>query len=115
VREPRGALGGVLDLLDVRVDRRPARVLVGAREVADLLADERGVVEDDGEQVVEVVGDAAGELAEALQPLRLVQLALEALALGLRPQPLALGLRLHPLGDVAHGRGDQQPFLGVDR
>ena len=46
------------------------------------------------EQVVEVVGDAAGQLAQALQPLGLVQLALQALAFGLGLQPLPLGLGL---------------------
>ena len=33
---------------------------------------------DDGQQVVEVVGDAADELAHAVQPAQVVELALEA-------------------------------------
>ena len=54
------------------------------------------------------MGDAAGELAEALQPLGLVQLALEALPLGLGLQPFPFGLRLEPLGDVADRGRDER-------
>ena len=82
-------------------------VSAGSRMRPTSSFDERGVVEDDREQVVEVVGDAAGELAEALEPLRLVQLALVALALGLGPQPFGLGLHLEPLGHVADRGGDE--------
>ena len=39
------------------------------------------VAEDDQEQVVEVVGDPAGEATDRLQPLRLTQFLLIALAL----------------------------------
>ena len=41
-----------------------------------------GVAEDNGEDVVEIMGDAAGEGAEAFHFLRLDQLLLEALAIG---------------------------------
>ena len=58
--------------------------------VADVLLHELGVAEDGLEQIVEVVGDAAGELAERGQLLGLVELALD--------------LSLHR--DVAHD-GDQ--------
>ena len=63
------AFGGELDLPDVIADRLPVdrQAILGY-----LLVDERRVVRDDGEQVVEVVGDPAGELAQALQPLRLL-------------------------------------------
>ena len=44
-------------------------VLGQARQVAENLQ----VALDDGEQVVEVVGDAARQLADALEPLRVVQ------------------------------------------
>src|SRR5207248_234170 len=75
VGQGRGAFGGAADLLDVAADLRPAAgLLTGGRIAggdADLLLDEGGVVEDDGEQVVEVVRHAAGELTEAFQPLRL--------------------------------------------
>ena len=43
----------------------------------ELLAHERGVVGDHRQQVVEVVRDAARELADGLQPLRLAQARLE--------------------------------------
>ena len=71
-REVGGALGGADDLGHV-----------GGRRVirADLLADELGVVEDHGEQVVEVVRHAAGELAERLHALRALQRRLERLLL----------------------------------
>ena len=41
-----------------------------------------GVAEDDGEDVVEIMRDAAGERAEAFHLLRLDELLLESLALG---------------------------------
>jgi len=44
--------------------------------LGQILGDERGVADDGGEEVVEVVGDAAGEDAEALQLLRLLELEL---------------------------------------
>jgi hypothetical protein len=66
-REPRGALPGRLDLLDVGADR------VVGREIPD---QHRAIAEDDGEQVVEVVGDAPGELAERVHLLRGAELVL---------------------------------------
>ena len=39
--------------------------------------DQRGVVQDDAEQVVEVVRDAAGQLAEAVEAVRFLALGLE--------------------------------------
>ena len=41
-----------------------------------------GVADNDGEQIIEIVGDAAGKLADGLHLLRLYQLFLGALALG---------------------------------
>ena len=41
-----------------------------------------GIADDHGQQIVEVVGDAAGELADGLHLLRLDELLLGALALG---------------------------------
>ena len=57
---------------------RPDRGRVGR-----LLGHERGVGHDDGQQVVEVVGDPAGQLAQALEPLGLMQLMLQRAAIGL--------------------------------
>ena len=67
--------------------------------------------DDAGEQVVEVVGDAAGELAHRLHLLRLAQLLLGALALlHLGVQALVGGLKLgRALGDPPL----EQPF-GLD-
>ena len=67
-REAGGALGGLLDLVGggerLRIERRQA--------------EQRGVAEDDGEDVVEIVRDAAGELADGLHFLRLAELFFEA-------------------------------------
>ncbi|MFT3766272.1 MAG: hypothetical protein QM820_12285 [Minicystis sp.] len=68
-----GALAGVEDDLGVAAHRT---LLLHRAE--DALA----AAVDDGEQVVEVVGDAAGELADDLHLLGLVQVFLEPLALG---------------------------------
>jgi hypothetical protein len=59
--EPRRSLRRGPDLPEIR----------RGRCVGHPLSDQRGVVEDHAQQVVEVVGDAYRELAEALQPPRL--------------------------------------------
>ena len=101
----RRALGRPPDLHHVGADRA-----VGV----ELLGDEDGVVEDDGEQVVEVVGDASGELAEALEALRLVELPLDRLLLKLLVEDLPLPLGVDAIGDVPDRRRDEDPFLGLD-
>ena len=63
------AVAGVRDLVEVR-----AQLVVAA----DALERERGVAADRGEQVVEVVRDAARELPDGLEPLRLAEALLEA-------------------------------------
>ena len=60
------------------IDRAPQFAVVG-RSVAP---DRFEIADDDGEQVVEVVRDAAGELADRLHLLRLPQLFLDQAALG---------------------------------
>jgi hypothetical protein len=77
-----GALGRLLDLLEARVDL--ARHGGAPGQV--------GVAEDAGQQVVEVVRDAAGEQAQALELLRLAQLLFHR---------RLLGLVAAALGDVA--------------
>ena len=71
--QPGGALCRVLNCADARQARivRPLVVTKHIRRAAD-----------HGEQVVEVVGDAASELADGLHLLRLAQLLLECQALG---------------------------------
>jgi hypothetical protein len=66
-RESRRALAGVPDLLDVS----PQRV-IGAK----LLEQQLAVAQDPGEQVVEVVRDAAGKLADRFHLLGVAQLLL---------------------------------------
>ena len=67
-----GALRRLLDRLDVRPLADLARVEAAEQEAA--------VHGDDGQQVVEVVGDAAGEAADCVELLRLVEALLELLA-----------------------------------
>ena len=66
-REAGGALGGLRDLL-----RGTRRGVVEVRR-----RQQRGVAVNDGEDVVEIVRDAAGELADGLHFLRLAQLFLQ--------------------------------------
>ena len=66
-RQPGGALGGLRDLLR---GTRAGVVQIGHRQ-------QRCVAVDDGEDVVEIVRDAAGELADGLHFLRLAQLFLQ--------------------------------------
>ena len=64
-RQRGAAVGGLADLGDVAADR--TRLL-------DVLGDHVRVADDGGQQVVEVVGDAAGEPADRLHLLRVTQL-----------------------------------------
>ena len=67
--------------------RAPCRVVdlleLGAAALPH--AQQLAVAQDDGEQVVEVVGDAAGQAADAFELLRLQQLRLQLIALGAVP------------------------------
>ena len=85
-----GLLARPRDLLDLR----PERVVVG-----EPAQDEVAVAVDDGEDVVEVVSDAAGEAADRVHLLRLPELRLEARA-------LLLGAAA--LGDVPHVAGEER-------
>ncbi len=58
--------------------------------------------------------DPARELAEALQALGLVQLALQAVPFGLGLEPFPLGLQFQPLPDVADRGHDEDALAGVD-
>ena len=77
------------------IDRLGGAALIGIRRRQD--RDQIGVAEDAGEQVVEIVRDAAGEHHQAL-----------ALLLFLHPplERIALGLVAAPIGDVVN---DHQP------
>jgi len=112
VGQPGGPLGGLLDLPDVVADGRPAPA---GQLPGYLFSGEGGVVGDDAEQVVEVVGHPAGELAQAFQSLGLVQLPFQLVPLGLGAQPLPLGGDLQPLGHIPDHGGDQEPFIGAHR
>ncbi len=83
-RDAGGALGGVLDFLGVAMQR-----IVGGELAHEIVV----VADDDPENVVEVMGDAAGELAHDLHLLRLDELVLEL---------AGAGLLLH----VVHGAAD---------
>ena len=88
---------------------------VGAQGVAGAqgVEQEGGVAVDDGEQIVEVVGDAAGQLAHTLQSLGLDELSLQAVALGLGAAALRhvdadageirLAVEFHAHGGDQHG------------
>jgi hypothetical protein len=89
--ELRRALGGMLHLLEISM-RRVAVLAAAAAPDEQLLGDERAVVLDDGEQVVEVVRDAADELAQAVEPLGPLQALGVALPLCQRLCALSLCL-----------------------
>ena len=67
---------------------RELAVDAGSREP---LFEEADVAEHDGEQIVEVVRHAGGELADRLEPLHLAQRRLDALALLDLSKQLAIG------------------------
>jgi hypothetical protein len=86
------ALRRVLRALEVLAER-------ASRRLGLAVGGERQVAEDALQDVVEVVRDAAGELADGFHLLRLAQLRLELRALGVRGQ--AGG---HLLADLQHVR-----------
>jgi hypothetical protein len=83
VRQLGGALAGSRDLVEEAL-----RLAAGGH----VRAQQRAVAVDDGEQVVEVVGDAAGEAAQRLHLLHLLQALLER-----PPRRLVAHHRLHQL------------------
>ena len=85
-RESGRALAGLLDLVELEPD---------VASFVDTLEREAGESEDGGQQVVEVVRDAAGEPADRFHLLRLLELPLDGL-----PR-LALFARLPPQLGVA--------------
>ena len=89
-REARGARGGLRDLADIVGDRMRG---------PEILAREVGVGADHGEDVVEVMRDAAGELADRVHLLRLSQLIFE------------LARLRHVDGDADH----REPAVELDR
>ena len=99
-----GALGGDLDFAR-RVRSRGRR--------RQQLGEEAGVAEHAGEDVVEVVRDAAGEDAEALEFLGFAQAGLGLALLG------DVGVGAEPAGDVAFGiaqgdgAGEEPAILAV--
>src|ERR1700683_238169 len=68
------AFGSALDVLNVRKNRRP---------IVDFFSHECGVVQNNCQQIVKVVGNPSGELAKALKALRLAESALESTQLGI--------------------------------
>jgi len=68
--------------------------------LSELGQDQRGLTVNDREQVVEVVGDSAGQSADRVQPLALAQSQL------LRTQPLLASPALADVGVEAHHRDD---------
>jgi hypothetical protein len=87
-RQRGGPLGRALDL---------GHVLLHPR-VGGAVLDEAGVAQDRRQQVVEVMGDAARQLADALQALGVMQFVLEPVPLPFGPDPLrdVLGHSGHP-------------------
>ena len=84
------------------------------------LAQQRGVAVDDGEQVVEVVGDAAGQPADRFHLLRLAKMRLRAGQLAFRRAPSQDvagegGDDDRLAQDEESGHPNQQPVLAVER
>ncbi len=71
--QPRRAVGVLLDLHDV-LEGRIGRPMVGEQQI--------GIADDRGQHVVEIVGDAAGELADRLHLLALREVLLQRALLG---------------------------------
>ena len=71
--DSRGAVARVQNIEDGRV---------GRMFILEDLQGELTVAIDDGEEVVEIVGNASGKLADGIKPLRTAHLLFELLLLG---------------------------------
>jgi hypothetical protein len=103
-----------------------ARVLAQLRVAVEALVEHPRVAADHRQQVVEVVRDAAGELAEAVEPLAALELLAQPLALGLE-LGLDLGLQAHvelaprdqrerrPAEDLQDVRRQVRPLVPADQ
>ena len=100
--QPGGAFGGPA-IWPRSLRRRPGLSVLDGR--ASTVSRQFGVVGDHREDVVEVVGHAAGELAEAFQPAGVLQAPFAGVAFGLGDQAFAFVLGDQPFGDVADGGG----------
>jgi len=72
-REIGAPFGGLSDRVDF---------LLGLDMAGNILAQQIEVADDDREQIVEIVSDAAGQIADRLHLLRLPKLIVDLLALG---------------------------------
>src|ERR1700689_5335278 len=76
-----GPRDSVLDVGHVGAGFVPAPVDAGFGGHGESAGDERGVAEDDREEVVEVVGHPAGQLAQGIHPLDLPYLGVQSFVL----------------------------------
>ena len=97
----RGADGGHVDFF---------QALAQGRIVRGLHEDEAGVAANDLEQIVEIMGDAGGQRADDLHFLRLEELVLEFVMLGLVGDIANQAAHLRP---VDPGRDFHQPMAAV--
>src|ERR1022692_2060623 len=116
MREAGGPLGRRSYLPDVTKDCGKATGRARWPKV-DLLADfvghEPDIVQDRGEQVVEIVGDAAGKLAKTFQPVRLVKTRLQEIPSALNIGSVALTPGLGSIRGIADRRGDERALFGL--
>ena len=106
MRQPRGASAHVDDFGDVSLEGDHGFVRAEpepAGQLRQAVRDERGIVHDPGQEVVEVMGDPAGQLSDALQPLGLVKSVL---------QIAKIGFGSLPVGDVTRDRGSADDRAG---
>ena len=92
-----GALGRLLDLPEHGASRR---------FVGELHQGQAGIAQDGGEQIVEIVGDAAGQHAQAFQLLGMLNLGFEF---------AALFLGACAIGDINDSCQHHQPVAGRHR
>ena len=112
-RQRRGLVAGLLDLVDRHLG-------VAGCQFVRRLAQQRGVTVDDGEQVVEVVGDAARQAADGVHLLRLSKVRFGAGQRALRLASLQHVARQradddHLADHEERGDPDQRLVLGVER
>ena len=112
-----GQLGGALHRLGNRVDVAPAALF---RQFA--AAQEIGRGADDGQQIVEIVRDAAGQLPDGFHLLRLAQRFLALAALGdvdgfrhrADDRAVLIAQGAHRKVEIALADRQMQPHLGLD-
>ena len=116
--ETGGSFGCGADLTDVTQHGSQSNARIDGSRLellGDLLGHKADVVENRGQQIVEIVRHPAGELTEAFEPVGLVQPRLEEIALVLNRRPVFFSLGFDTVAGIANRGRYERTLVRVDR